>query len=58
MTITDADRKRLARIKGTALYGATFADLSWLVHFAEKLLAERDKASSQKPGSQKPAARS
>jgi hypothetical protein len=42
VTVTDADRKRLAQIKAGIAYGATHADLSWLVRFAERLLRESE----------------
>ena len=42
MTITDADRKRLGRIAKNLQYACTFAELKWLVQFAEKLLKECD----------------
>jgi hypothetical protein len=42
MTITDADRKRLNKIAKDLRYACTFADLKWLVQFAEKLLKECD----------------
>jgi len=46
MKITEADRKRLAKIAKDLPYACTLPDLMWLVHFAQKLLAEHDKASS------------
>lgn len=40
MIINESDRKRLAKIKAGVPYGATRADLNWLVTFAEKLLKQ------------------